>query len=109
MKTKFIPPAESDRFRSNPPAPVPRTFSSRPTHAEIATRARLIWIERGRPFACDDEIWLQAERELLHSSTRAGATGPEVTLDRDGAVAGPVETSLDLVASPPERRSPTSL
>lgn len=35
-----------------------------PTHAEISERAASIWQERGRPSGQDDEIWLEAEKQL---------------------------------------------
>jgi hypothetical protein len=36
-----------------------------PTHADIARRAAEIWENRGRPEGRDEEIWLEAERQLL--------------------------------------------
>lgn len=35
-----------------------------PSYEEISARARTIWESRGRPEGQDDEIWLDAEREL---------------------------------------------
>ncbi|CAM2930097.1 DUF2934 domain-containing protein [Rariglobus hedericola] len=35
-----------------------------PTHEEITRRAETLWLDKGKPSGCDDEIWLQAEREL---------------------------------------------
>jgi len=35
-----------------------------PSHGEIATKAESIWRRRGCPSACDEEIWLEAERQL---------------------------------------------
>jgi hypothetical protein len=35
-----------------------------PSHEEIATRAEALWREKGCPQGCDDEIWLEAERQL---------------------------------------------
>jgi hypothetical protein len=37
-----------------------------PSHEEIVTRAAALWREKGCPQACDDEIWLEAERQLWH-------------------------------------------
>lgn len=34
------------------------------THHEIAERARALWTARGCPTGRDDEIWLDAERQL---------------------------------------------
>lgn len=33
-------------------------------HAEIARRARELWEQEGRPAGRDEEIWLEAERQL---------------------------------------------
>jgi hypothetical protein len=35
-----------------------------PAHAEISERAASIWQERGQPHGQDDEIWLEAEKQL---------------------------------------------
>jgi hypothetical protein len=37
-----------------------------PSHEEIATRAEALWRQRGCPQARDDEIWLEAERQLCN-------------------------------------------
>jgi hypothetical protein len=36
-----------------------------PSHGEIATCAEALWREKGCPQACDDEIWLEAEQQLV--------------------------------------------
>jgi hypothetical protein len=35
------------------------------SHGEIAARAEALWRQKGCPVACDDEIWLEAQRQLL--------------------------------------------
>lgn len=42
-----------------------------PTYEEISERARAIWESRGRPEGRDDEIWLDAERELQRDAVVA--------------------------------------
>jgi hypothetical protein len=37
-----------------------------PSHKEIATRAEALWRDKGSPQGCDDELWLEAERQLCH-------------------------------------------
>lgn len=37
-----------------------------PTHEEISLQAQQLWRSRGCPDGCDDEIWLEAERNLRH-------------------------------------------
>ena len=51
--------------------PIPTTMTTDPTHDEITLRARSLWEERGQPSGQDDDIWLQAERELRGRSNRA--------------------------------------
>jgi hypothetical protein len=36
-----------------------------PAHGEIATWADALWRQKGCPQGCDDEIWLEAEQQLL--------------------------------------------
>ncbi|MEO7600522.1 MAG: DUF2934 domain-containing protein [Opitutus sp.] len=38
--------------------------TARPSHDEICQRAQQLWETLGRPDGRDEEIWLQAEREL---------------------------------------------
>ena len=40
-----------------------------PSHKDIAARAAKIWREKGCPRGCDDEIWLEAERQLTGKET----------------------------------------
>ena len=57
-------------------------------HEEIAARADMLWREKGCPQGCDEEIWLEAERELLRRrplSVRTVVDGVRITLI-DGAV-----------------------
>jgi len=35
------------------------------TREAISTRAKELWLEQGCPENCDEEIWLEAEAELL--------------------------------------------
>lgn len=35
-----------------------------PTHLEIAAEAEVLWRQRGCPHGVDNEIWLEAERQL---------------------------------------------
>ncbi len=37
-----------------------------PSHQEITARAEALWRGKGCPSGCDDEIWLEAERQLSH-------------------------------------------
>jgi len=46
---------------------------------EIAKRAEAIWREKGCPKGCDDEIWLEAERQL----GRTAAADPRSDFKRD--------------------------
>lgn len=46
------------------------TETKRPTNAEIATRAYDLYVKRGRNDGSDVADWLQAESELIQTSTR---------------------------------------
>jgi hypothetical protein len=37
-----------------------------PSHEEIAVEAEVLWRQKGCPENCDEEIWLEAERQLFH-------------------------------------------
>jgi hypothetical protein len=46
-------------------SPAPKVvIVSRPSHLDISIRAERLWRERGCPPWRDDDIWLDAEREL---------------------------------------------
>ena len=80
------------------------------THNEIAERARVLWNARGCPTGCDDEIWLDAERQLAaerggtsrRRNQTAGSTG-EIDID-ESALAERLDDFGD-----PGSRSATSL
>ncbi len=44
-------------------------ITNTPTHEEIARHAREIWLSRGEPSGRDEEIWLEAERELTQPAS----------------------------------------
>ncbi len=50
-----------------------------PSHADISERAYTLWIDSGRPEGKEDELWLQAERELSGLN--------EMVTDRDETLA----------------------
>lgn len=52
-------------------SPAPVTPALPPTHDEIAGRARQLWSDYGQPSGRDEEIWLEAERQLLAPGDRA--------------------------------------
>jgi hypothetical protein len=48
--------------------------SNRPAHDQIARRAQKIWLDYGCPHGRDDEVWLEAERQL---GAGAAKTSPD--------------------------------
>lgn len=56
-------------------------------HDTISERARRIWRERGHPHGEDVQIWLQAERELLHDGLIPPAPPPSPDNLRRGRAA----------------------
>lgn len=55
------------------PVPPAANTHTRPDHQTISARARDIWREKGCPSGRDEEIWLQAERELMGTGAKAAA------------------------------------
>lgn len=53
-----------------------------PLHDEISSRARELWEKYGRPADRDEEIWLEAERQLLGAD-------PQVRKVGSGSVSAP--------------------
>lgn len=53
-----------------------------PTHDEIALQAAQLWKDRGCPEGIDNEIWLEAERQLQEGSQPAGGGKDQVFIER---------------------------
>jgi len=73
----------------------------RASHEEISQRAQQLWESMGRPLGRDEEIWLQAERELTTASapaetsrtTTSTVTALEVVSARTKPAAAPRKTT----------------
>ena len=83
-----------------------------PTHNEISARAREIWYARNCPVGRDEEIWFEAERQLV-AERRARTTPPVATTKRHSNQPVDIderelEDTLDDFGEP-ARRSPTSV
>lgn len=50
-----------------------------PTHEQISRRAEDIWRKQGSPANHDEEIWLEAERQLQQESVATRPTGARRT------------------------------
>jgi DUF2934 family protein len=61
---------------------------TRPSHAEIARRAAQLWEERGRPNDRDEEIWLQAEQQLLNAQRQSQPSAARVAQGKSFATGG---------------------
>lgn len=59
--------------RKSRPASVPMTADTRTIalHDNIAQQARKLWDRYGRPAGRDDEIWFEAERQVLGADRKA--------------------------------------
>jgi hypothetical protein len=55
--------------RKASPASKSSSPAARPSHDDIAARARALWESRGQPSGQDDAIWLEAETQLSPPST----------------------------------------
>lgn len=51
----------------NTPSETLRT-DRRPSHEQITTRAELLWNHEGFPSGRDEQIWLEAERQLVEEA-----------------------------------------
>lgn len=76
---------------------------AKPTHEQIASRAEVLWKAKGSPSGRDEEIWLEAERqlydearEIIGDTPTSSSTPPSATL------------SSEEPAMPPEARQQTS-
>lgn len=92
---------------SNPP------FTT-PSHEEISCRARDLWLSRGSPLGQDEEIWLEAERQLLAGLRRTDEMPAPATREEERALGEPLidETELNARLDSVGRtaqNSPTSL
>ncbi len=47
----------------------------------IRERAYFLWEQAGRPEGCEDEFWLEAERQLKPDLDFGGEVNPGLTLD----------------------------
>jgi hypothetical protein len=74
-----------------------------PSHAEISARAQALWRQMGCPDSRDEEIWLEAERQLKRSplppQVEKSDSGPEERMDELDAI----------YPDPSTRRETTSL
>lgn len=84
---------------TTPTAQTPRP----PSHDEIAQRARELWEQQGCPVDRDQEIWLEAERQLLATMMPAAEPTPDPSVSK--ALPQPEEKVAPQVAAKP--RSPT--
>jgi len=86
---------------TGPSSPSSTNSRGNPSHEEIAARARALWQQEGYPADRDEEIWLEAERQLRRSQV----------LKQDAAVPGPEERmeELDAIYPDPSGRETTSL
>lgn len=107
MKTR---PAETTGERSAPivapthPQPAAQPdLRTQPLHEEIARAARELWVLYGRPSGRDEEIWLEAERQLLGVDPTVarlpggGVSAPD--LRETGAVDAEADERRKVVAS----------
>lgn len=72
-----------------------------PTHEETSRRAQELWEKYGRPSGRDDEIWLEAERELQQNAS--SGPGPSVEPAPTSAAATDAPATPATPANPPAR------
>jgi hypothetical protein len=99
-----------DRSGATAKTSVPASTWVRPPVEAVSRRAREIWMARGQPMGCDEEIWYEAERQVA-AEVRQGMPPLE---DRGIPVAGnqPLESRVDEMLAhhtTPRRATPTQL
>ncbi len=68
---KHSSPSTPPSSPATPTSATPVPPALRPSHDEIAGRARQLWSDYGQPSGRDEEIWLEAERQLIAPGDRA--------------------------------------
>ena len=81
---------------SDPDGPAPNQTRTLPLHDAISAQARQLWERYGRPAGRDEEIWREAERQVLGVDSR-------VTQLPAGAVAS---RPLRAAVNPPQPEPP---
>jgi hypothetical protein len=70
------------------------TSDLRPSHEQVSARAELLWKAKGMPNGQDDQIWLEAERQLNDEAREMiGDTGAPTAAARTSASAERMEGS----------------
>jgi hypothetical protein len=78
------------------------------THEEISRRAQELWEQYGRPTGRDEDIWLEAERQLRTTTATSSspAARPAERLN-DGTIAPAMKSAAAPAASTPTTISST--
>jgi hypothetical protein len=63
--------SKKSRPSAAPSHPVPADTRTLPLHDSISRQAAKLWERYGRPQGRDDEIWLEAERQVLGADRQA--------------------------------------
>ena len=61
---------------NNPPG---SATDAKPSHEQISIRAELLWKAKGSPSGRDEEIWLEAERQLYDEAREIIADLPKTS------------------------------
>jgi len=59
--------------------PSQSTEVAKPTHEQVALRAELLWKAKGTPNGQDEQIWLEAERQLYDEAKEVFANSATST------------------------------
>ena len=65
-----------------------------PTHEAVSQLAHELWQARGRPVGCDNEIWLEAEQQIL-AATFVTRNAPSATQGRGNGNSQSSATAAD--------------
>jgi hypothetical protein len=70
-------------------------MNSKPTHGQISRRAQELWENGGRPSGRDEEIWLEAERQLATGEETSAAFIARIKAETAA------ESAVEYLISPP--------
>lgn len=70
-------------------------MKSKPTHEQISRRAQQLWENGGRPSGRDEEIWLEAERQLATGEETSAAFIARIKAETAS------ESAVEYLISPP--------
>lgn len=74
---------------------------AKPTREQIAVRAELLWKAKGSPEGRDEEIWLEAERQLYDEARELISDLSKTNSEEPNPAMGSRSSAAEEMATPP--------